>query len=111
MNATVLTCALCIAIVLFVATVYLGGARRLNGSDHVPAHAGRTRSSVSVEALFVRIRTEMQPPAITHVARPRYLTVPEAHREMLRHTDCDFRRCGRKAAAWDALQTAGVIRS
>ncbi|MBF6060003.1 hypothetical protein IU500_00195 [Nocardia terpenica] len=32
-------------------------------------------------------------------------TVAQAHLAMLTHLDCDFRRCPRKAAAWNAVHS------
>jgi hypothetical protein len=73
----------------------------------VAAHADRAQG-VTVAELRQRVYNDVWPQALTHSAPRLPLTVPEAHRDMRRHLDCDFRRCARKAVAWRTLREARV---
>ncbi|WP_157185741.1 hypothetical protein [Nocardia transvalensis] len=73
---------------------------------------GRT----SVAEIRQRLLAESVPPAVAvpaalpHTAPEHPFAVPEAHRTMQQHLDCTVADCARKAAAYDALVSAGRIK-
>ncbi|KZM70739.1 hypothetical protein AWN90_39970 [Nocardia terpenica] len=81
------------------------GAIHTHIASHVPgAHACDTRTGVSVAQLQRRLAADSRRAPIGHAAPLVPFTVPQAHRAMLAHLDCDFRRCPCKAAAWEIVR-------
>ncbi|MEG8184467.1 hypothetical protein [Nocardia terpenica] len=74
-------------------------------AGHLPgAHACSTRTSVSVAQLKQRLAADSRRAPVDHATPLLPFTMPQAHRAMLVHLDCNFRRCPRKAAARDVVQ-------
>ncbi|ATL69695.1 hypothetical protein GZH49_33835 [Nocardia terpenica] len=97
------------AAVIFLFTIGLGaavvGAVHSHTAGHAPgAHACSPHAGVSVAQLQRRLAADCRRAPVGHTAPLVPFTVPQAHRAMLAHRDCDYRRCPRKAAAWDVVR-------